>query len=494
MSGRIPPALALVCLAGAALRFATLDLQSLWYDEAVTARLLRMDLSGLLHAIGDSESSPPLYYLLAWLWTHVLGTGEVGMRSLSALLGTAAIALAWMLGRRLGSERAALAAAALIACNPLLWWFSQEARAYALLIALAMLGALLWLRAMRAPDDARGLLAWGAVAALALATHYYALFLVAPQALWLLVRAPGIRERAATLALPVLAGAALLPLALAQRSNDTAAFITDTPLGTRLAQVPKQFLVGYDAPAETLLTILTALAVLAGLAGLGAMIAGRIAAPAAARSEAARLTSVTAAAVALLLAASIGGEDHLLTRNAIAVLPLAAVLAGAGLGALSHVALRPAVAAGALGCLLGLVAIAGVARDPRKQRDDWRAAAAALGADPGGRLIVAPGSAPIPLGYYVPGLRPVPATEAPRVAEIDYLTLTVRAPGRLATPARPPQVPAAPPGFRIAGRTDGETYTVVRLRAPAPVAVAAGALVRGLDGGVPILLTAVPAS
>jgi uncharacterized membrane protein len=71
----------LVCVGGAALRFATLDVQSLWYDEAVTAQLLRMDLSGLLHAIGDSESSPPLYYVLAWLWTHVFGTGEVGLRS-----------------------------------------------------------------------------------------------------------------------------------------------------------------------------------------------------------------------------------------------------------------------------------------------------------------------------------------------------------------------------------------------------------------------------
>jgi len=490
---RIPAALALVCLTGAALRCATLDLQSLWYDEAVTARLLRMDLSGLLHAIGDSESSPPLYYLLAWLWTHAFGTGEVGMRSLSALLGTAAIALAWMLGRRLGGDRAALASAALIACNPLLWWFSQEARAYALLIALAILGALLWLRALRAPSNERALLAWGAVAALALATHYYALFLVAPQALWLLVRAPGIRERAAALALPVLAGVALLPLALTQRTNDTAAFITDTPLRTRLAQVPKQFLVGYDAPAETPMTILTALVALAGLAGLAAMIAGRIAAPAEARSDAARLAAVSAAAIALLLAATVAGEDHLLTRNAIAVLPLAAVLAGAGLAALSHVAPRPAVAVGALACLLGLVAIAGVMRDPRKQRDDWRAAAAALGADPGARLIVAPGTAPIPLGYYVPGLRPVPAAEAPQVAEIDYVSLTVRAPGRLATPPRPPQVPAAPPGFQIAGRSDGDSYTVVRLRATAPVPVAAGALVRGLDGGVPILLTTAPA-
>ena len=60
----------------------------------------------MLRAIPDSESTPPLYYVLAWLWTHVFGTGEVGLRSLSALLGTATIVVVWALGRRLGGDRA----------------------------------------------------------------------------------------------------------------------------------------------------------------------------------------------------------------------------------------------------------------------------------------------------------------------------------------------------------------------------------------------------
>src|SRR5436190_482646 len=111
MPRRTPPLLALICVAGAVLRFATLDVQSLWYDEAVTAELLRMNLSGLLHAIPNSESSPPLYYVLGWLWTHVFGTGEVGLRSLPALIGTATIPVVWALGRRIGGDGAGLVAA-----------------------------------------------------------------------------------------------------------------------------------------------------------------------------------------------------------------------------------------------------------------------------------------------------------------------------------------------------------------------------------------------
>jgi uncharacterized membrane protein len=169
----MPPARAfgLVILAGAALRFATLDVQSLWYDEAVTAHLLSMPLTDMLSAIPDSESSPPLYYLLAWLWAHFVGVGEVSLRMLPALFGTATIPVVWALGRRMGGERAGLFAAALVAVNPMLVWFSQEARVYSLLALLAAGLSLLWLRALDAPRPGR-LLAWGAVAALALATHY----------------------------------------------------------------------------------------------------------------------------------------------------------------------------------------------------------------------------------------------------------------------------------------------------------------------------------
>jgi 4-amino-4-deoxy-L-arabinose transferase-like glycosyltransferase len=466
-------ALALVLLAGAVLRFATLDTQSLWYDEAVTAHLLQMDLGAMLRAIPDSESTPPLYYVLAWLWTHVCGTGEVGLRSLSALFGTATVGVGWVLGRRLGGDRAGLAAAALIAFNPMLIWFSQEARGYALLALLGTLSALLWLRVLERPRPAGRAVAWGAVAALALATHYYAIFLVGPQALWLALRLPGLRERAIALALPLAAGVALAPLALAQRANDSAAFIGESTLPTRLAQVPKQFLVGYDAPLEPLLIALTALAALIGFAGLVALL--RRAPPARgftrARSDIARLTSLTAAALVLPVLCALAGEDHLITRNVIAALPLACGLAGAGLATVAHS--RPPVrhlapAALAVACLAGAVTVAAVARSPELQRDDWRAAVRSLGPIDRPRLIVAtPQSALIPLRYYLPRLRRA-TPPAFTTAEIDYIALPVRLPGERPQPPRPARPVPPAPDYAPAGRTDGETFTVLRWQIPSP--------------------------
>ena len=74
-----------------AVRFATLDVQSMWLDEAVTHSLVTRSFGGMLRAIPHSESTPPLYYVLAWAWARVFGSGAVALRSLSALFGTATI-------------------------------------------------------------------------------------------------------------------------------------------------------------------------------------------------------------------------------------------------------------------------------------------------------------------------------------------------------------------------------------------------------------------
>jgi 4-amino-4-deoxy-L-arabinose transferase-like glycosyltransferase len=480
-------ALALVFVAGAALRVATLGTQSLWFDEAVTAQLVRMDLPGMLSAIPDSESSPPLYYVLAWLWSRLFGTGEVALRSLPALLGTATIPVVWVLGRRLGGERAGLAAAALVAVNPMLVWFSQEARAYALLALLGALSALLWLQALEAPRPRR-LVAWGTVAALALATHYYAIFLVGPQAVWLAVRVPTLRARVVALALPLAAAAALAPLALSQRSNDSAAFINASGLARRLAQVPKQFLVGYDAPLETLLAIGSALALLVAAVGLAGLLAGRARVAPRTRADALRLSAITVAALALPALLALAGEDHVVTRNLVAALPLAAALAGAGLAAVGAVAPWPAAAATAAACALALVAVVGVAVDPAFQRDDWRGAARELGAADGPRVVVGMPGALVPLRYYLPGLRRLGATP-PTTAEVDYVGLAMHRGGSRSAPPRPRGNPLPAPGFVVVKRLETDTFTIVRMRAPAPQPVAPGMLAVGLDGRPAVALS-----
>ncbi len=95
-------ALALLTALGAAMRFASLDVQSYHHDEVITAmRVIPGSFSDMLHAVKGSESNPPLYYVLAWGWAKAFGTHEVGLRSLSALFGTATVPLAYCIGAEL---------------------------------------------------------------------------------------------------------------------------------------------------------------------------------------------------------------------------------------------------------------------------------------------------------------------------------------------------------------------------------------------------------
>jgi Dolichyl-phosphate-mannose-protein mannosyltransferase len=179
------PLLAILLLA-VALRLSTLGLQSFWYDEAFTpVHVLRASLGTTLHNMVHSENTPPLWYVLEWGFSRVLGTGVVALRLLSALAGIATVAIAWAIGSELAGRRAAIVTAALVAVNPLFVWYSQEARAYGLFVFTASLALLCFLRAMREPTNRR-FAEFALAASLALLTHYFALFLLIPMALWLL--------------------------------------------------------------------------------------------------------------------------------------------------------------------------------------------------------------------------------------------------------------------------------------------------------------------
>src|SRR6478735_11225819 len=107
-------------LLGAVLCFPTLDRQSFWLDELVTVSLLDHGLGDVLREVPRTEATPFVYYVVAKAWSSAFGLGEVGLRSLSALAGTATIPVAYAAGLVLVSRRAGLVAAALVATNPFL--------------------------------------------------------------------------------------------------------------------------------------------------------------------------------------------------------------------------------------------------------------------------------------------------------------------------------------------------------------------------------------
>ena len=315
---------ALTALA-ALLRFATLDVQSFWQDEAVTALLMRPGMLQMLSLIPTSETTPPLYYLLGWVWSQLFGTGEVGLRSLSALFGTATIPVAYSAAVPI-SRRAGLVTAALTATSPMLVWYSQEARAYALLVLLAALSFTFFIWALRNPTR-RLLAGWALSSALALFTHYFALLLIAPEAAWLLARSPRRRGAAIAAAATAVAGLAVLPLALAQANAAHAAWIATIDLGERLKDVWQNFLVGGGpGQVDALVAPTTALAA-------GGLLLLALRAQGTERRYGFTALVIGAAVIVGGLVLSALGADYLLDRNLLPALVPLTVAVGAGFAA-----------------------------------------------------------------------------------------------------------------------------------------------------------------
>ncbi|MEA2432025.1 MAG: mannosyltransferase [Thermoleophilaceae bacterium] len=421
--------LAALAAVAAALRFTRIGHQSFWLDESYTVDLVQRPFGDMLSGVASTESTPPLYYALAWLWAKVFGHGEAGLRSLSAVFGTLTVPVAWRAAREwFDSPRAGLVAAALVAVNPFFVWYSQEARSYSLLVLMAALSLLFLAR--------RAYAWWAVTAALALLTHYFAAFLLVPEAIWLLWSA---RERAARLAVGAAGavGAALIPLAIHQRDLGHTSFIADLSLRIRVTDLPKKLVTGELGTPTPLI------GPLAGLIAVAAILY-------ALRSRPARVLVAMAAAAALLpLLLTVVGADYVLPRNLIAVYVPIVLVAAAGLAG------RIGLAGAGVICAVALVVNVEVASDVKLQRDDWRGAAKALGRAPETRVvIVTPVYAKKPLRLYAGSLPPVPPSGVD-VREVDVIVN-----------GRPPKDPAPPQGFTEVSRTGTPSYLVVRYQAP----------------------------
>jgi hypothetical protein len=416
-------AAALVGLVGlaAVLRFATLTQQSYWLDEAQAAHELGLSFGRMLGAWNSAEWNPPLYLILAWPWARIFGTGEAGLRALSALLGTALVPLVYLSGRELVSRRAGLAAAALAAVNPFMIWYSQEAREYMLLVVLCTAGLLFFARARRT-HHASDVWLWALFSALALLTQYFAGFIIAVEGILLLV---WIRRwtTLAACAVQILVLAPLIPHVI-PRLQAPALFITGQPLALRIQQVPIAFglntLYQTSLVSDGLIVAAVLVAVLVALlvgaaggeqlrgAGIAALIAGFV------------------VLVPLLLA--LVGHDDFIARALMPAWPPLAIVVGAACTARGARIPGAALLAVLLGVFVwGLTRVDG---DPSLQRPNWRGVATALGKTRAARAIVAYDGefATAPLSFYLPrvawagpGMAPGTDTAPVTIRELDIV-------------------------------------------------------------------------
>jgi 4-amino-4-deoxy-L-arabinose transferase-like glycosyltransferase len=154
-----------------------------WIDEGISIGIASHRLSHI-PALLHEDGSPPLFYFALHFWVRAFGTSEIATHSLPLALSLACIPAGYWAGREIFGRRAGLVAAALMATNPFLNWYSTETRMYPLVVLFAIVGLTFAWRAFR--DRSQRDAMWAVVVfAAILYTHDWGIYLTAATGLTL---------------------------------------------------------------------------------------------------------------------------------------------------------------------------------------------------------------------------------------------------------------------------------------------------------------------
>jgi len=183
--------LAVVLVLAAVLRVLALD-KPLYIDEIVTITVATQPLEEMPGVMRQIDASPGLFPVLLHAWM-LAGRSDLWVRLLPALFGIGAVAIVYVLGRRLFDETTGLWSAFVMAIAPAHVHYAQYVRSYSLFTLLGGLHLLLFLRWFRvsaigddgpADQPRRDVILFVLVTAALLYTHYLSLLLFVPEALF----------------------------------------------------------------------------------------------------------------------------------------------------------------------------------------------------------------------------------------------------------------------------------------------------------------------
>ncbi|HTW12898.1 MAG TPA: glycosyltransferase family 39 protein [Solirubrobacteraceae bacterium] len=147
--------LAVPALLGAVLCAIQLNTRSLWIDEGATVSIASQHGAALWHGIAHDGGNMLLYYLLTHVVISLFGGAAWVVRAPSVLATAATGALTAALGLELLDDRRLAAGAGVLTVSslPLIFW-GQDARGYALMVALATASMLAFALLLERPSPA----------------------------------------------------------------------------------------------------------------------------------------------------------------------------------------------------------------------------------------------------------------------------------------------------------------------------------------------------
>jgi mannosyltransferase len=163
---------------------------SYWRDEAATLAAVKRPFGDMIAMLGNVDAVHGAYYALAWVIVRIFGYGELALRLPSAIAMAVAALFVAALGRRLVSPQAGLAAGLLFAVIPDISLYGQDARSYAMVVAVATIATYLLVRALGAghAHQRRWWIGYAASAAVLGILNIFGLLLLAAHAVTIALR------------------------------------------------------------------------------------------------------------------------------------------------------------------------------------------------------------------------------------------------------------------------------------------------------------------
>jgi len=367
-----------------------LDRVGFWYDEGQTVGTVDRPVGDALWRIAHWEVNQSPFHLLATAWIR-LGDSEAFLRLLALGFWVGTVPLLYVLGRRLVDERVGAVAALAYALHGFALEWAQQFRGYTMAAFATTLATLALVRLLEAPTTRRGAV-YGAVAALAAYTHFFALLVLAAHAVTALVAGHRMPRRPFVVAAAV-GGVLLAPLGwfLLTAENDPISWVEGgsrsqiLDVAADLAGGGTLPLIAYAvAGAFGLLALRRAVVTVGWTGSWPLLLIG--------------LWVVVPLAIAVLATATV--KPLLVSRFLLVVVPGLVLLAAVGVVDLvdrAHRAVAGIVVAGFL--LASAVGVAGTWDRPTFE--DWRGAVAHIvdGSEPGDVVVPVPGRASHPLRY-----------------------------------------------------------------------------------------------
>lgn len=116
--------------------------QSLWLDESIVAKVVRtIPLLRIPSVLSIHDVHPPVYYMIVSIWSTFFGSSEIALRMPSVIASLIAGWFVYKIGCALKDKTTGLWASALFLLNPLIIYYSQEARMH-MMAASFLSGAL----------------------------------------------------------------------------------------------------------------------------------------------------------------------------------------------------------------------------------------------------------------------------------------------------------------------------------------------------------------